>query len=68
MNDSALLRVVIGLVLVLAAILAAAWMARRAGLTQRGGGNLLKQVASSRWARGRASSWSKSKTPGWSWA
>ncbi|CAB3744027.1 Flagellar protein FliO [Achromobacter deleyi] len=46
MNDSALLRVIIGLVLVLAAILAAAWMARRAGLTQRGGGNLLKQVAS----------------------
>ena len=46
MNDSALLRVIIGLVLVLAAILAAAWLARRAGLTQRGSGNLLKQVAS----------------------
>lgn len=46
MNDSALLRVIIGLVLVLAAILAAAWIARRAGLTQRGGAHLLKQIAS----------------------
>ncbi|MEB3096604.1 flagellar biosynthetic protein FliO [Achromobacter sp. D10] len=46
MNESALLRVIIGLVLVLAAILAAAWLARRAGLTQRGGGHLLRQVAS----------------------
>ena len=44
MTESALLRVIIGLVLVVAAILASAWLARRrAG--QRGGGNLLKQVA-----------------------
>ena len=44
MTESALLRVIIGLVLVVAAILASAWLARRAGLV-RGGGNLLKQVA-----------------------
>ncbi|CAB3635045.1 MULTISPECIES: flagellar biosynthetic protein FliO [Achromobacter] len=46
MDDTALLRVVAGLILVVAAILASAWLARRAGLTQRGGGNLLRQVAS----------------------
>ncbi|RSF06127.1 flagellar biosynthetic protein FliO [Achromobacter aegrifaciens] len=46
MDDTALLRVVAGLILVVAAILAAAWLARRAGRTQRGGGNLLRQVAS----------------------
>ncbi|MPT39228.1 MAG: flagellar biosynthetic protein FliO [Achromobacter sp.] len=46
MNESALTRVILGLVLVLAAILVAAWLARRAGLTQRGGGNVLRQVAS----------------------
>ncbi len=46
MTESALTRVIVGLVLVVAAILAAAWLARRAGLTQRGGGNLLRQVAS----------------------
>ncbi|CAB3888245.1 flagellar biosynthetic protein FliO [Achromobacter anxifer] len=46
MTDSALLRVIVGLILVLAAILVSAWLARRAGLTQRGGGNLLRQVAS----------------------
>ena len=46
MTESALLRIIIGLVLVVAAILVSAWLARRAGLTQRGGGNLLKQVAS----------------------
>ncbi|MBD9428570.1 flagellar biosynthetic protein FliO [Achromobacter sp. ACM03] len=46
MDESALLRVVVGLILVVAAILASAWLARRAGLTQRGGGNLLRQVAS----------------------
>jgi len=46
MTESALLRVIIGLVLVVAAILVSAWLARRAGLTQRGGGNVLKQVAS----------------------
>ncbi|MBD9473250.1 MULTISPECIES: flagellar biosynthetic protein FliO [Achromobacter] len=45
MDDTALLRVVAGLILVVAAILASAWLARRAGLTQRGGGNLLRQVA-----------------------
>ena len=39
MTESALLRVIIGLVLVVAAILASAWLARRAGLVQRGGGN-----------------------------
>lgn len=46
MTEAALLRVIIGLVLVVAAILMAAWLARRAGLVQRGGGNVLKQVAS----------------------
>ena len=46
MDDSALLRVFAGLILVVAAILASAWLARRAGLTQRGGGSLLRQVAS----------------------
>ncbi|ADP16089.1 flagellar biosynthetic protein FliO [Achromobacter sp. SD115] len=46
MDDSALLRVIIGLILVVAAILVSAWLARRAGLTPRGGGNLLRQVAS----------------------
>jgi len=46
MTEPALLRVIIGLVLVVAAILAAAWLAKRAGLVQRGGGNVLRQVAS----------------------
>lgn len=46
MDDSALLRVFAGLILVVAAILASAWLARRAGLTQRSGGSLLRQVAS----------------------
>lgn len=46
MTESALLRVIIGLMLVVAAILVSAWLARRAGLVQRGGGNVLKQVAS----------------------
>ncbi|MGV2905205.1 flagellar biosynthetic protein FliO, partial [Achromobacter sp. AGC25] len=46
MTESSLLRVIIGLVLVVAAILVSAWLAKRAGLTQRGGGDLLKQVAS----------------------
>ena len=46
MTESSLLRVIIGLLLVVAAILVSAWLAKRAGLTQRGGGNLLKQVAS----------------------
>lgn len=46
MTDASLLRVVIGLLLVLAAILAAAWLARRAGLGRSGSGPLLRQVAS----------------------
>ncbi|WP_088140135.1 flagellar biosynthetic protein FliO [Achromobacter xylosoxidans] len=46
MDESALLRVIVGLILVVAAILVSAWLARRAGLTPRGGGNLLRQVAS----------------------
>lgn len=46
MNDTALLRVIFGLALVIAAILAAAWLARRTGLAQRGGGRLLRHVAS----------------------
>ncbi|WP_313619967.1 flagellar biosynthetic protein FliO [Achromobacter sp.] len=46
MTEPALLRVIIGLVLVVAAILVSAWLAKRAGLMQRGGGNLLRQVAS----------------------
>ncbi|MBO9357792.1 flagellar biosynthetic protein FliO [Bordetella petrii] len=46
MTESALLRVVIGLLLVVAAILAAAWLARRAGLAGRAGAGVLKQVAS----------------------
>ncbi|GAB1579007.1 flagellar biosynthetic protein FliO [Bordetella petrii] len=46
MTDSALLRVAIGLLLVVAAILAAAWLARRAGLAGRAQARLLRQVAS----------------------
>ncbi|ANY15997.1 flagellar biosynthetic protein FliO [Bordetella pseudohinzii] len=45
MNEASLLRVVIGLLLVLAAILAAGWLARRAGMGQRAQGALLRQVA-----------------------
>ena len=46
MEDGAVMRVIVGLVLVVAAILLMGWLARRAGLVQRGGGNLLRQVAS----------------------
>ena len=64
MTESALLRVIIGLVLVVAAILASAWLACAA--VQRGGGNLLKQVAALPPAR---ASWSSKWTrPGWWWA
>jgi len=45
MNEAALLRVALGLALVVAAILLCAWLARRAGLLQRSGGKLLRQVA-----------------------
>ena len=46
MTESAVLRVVIGLVLVVAAILASAWLARRAGLAGRAGSGPMRQVAS----------------------
>jgi len=46
MTESGVLRVVIGLLLVLAAILASAWLARRAGLGGRAGTGPLRQVAS----------------------
>ncbi|MBV7486326.1 flagellar biosynthetic protein FliO [Bordetella sp. BOR01] len=45
MTESAVVRVVIGLLLVLAAILAAAWLARRSGLAGRTRSGLLRQVA-----------------------
>ncbi|MGZ9893583.1 flagellar biosynthetic protein FliO [Bordetella bronchiseptica] len=44
MTESAVLRVVVGLALVIAAILVSAWLARRSGLIQRHGGALLRQV------------------------
>ena len=40
------MRVIIGLMLVVAAILAAAWLARRTGLVQAQNNNLLRRVAS----------------------
>lgn len=46
MTQDAVLRVAIGLGLVIAAILAAAWLARRSGLIQRQGGNVLRLVGS----------------------
>jgi len=46
MVDSAVIRVVIGLLLVVGAILACAWLARRSGLLSRGGAGLLRVVAS----------------------
>ncbi|OZI35136.1 flagellar biosynthetic protein FliO [Bordetella genomosp. 1] len=46
MEDGAVMRVIVGLALVVAAILVMGWLARRAGLVQRGGGSLLRQVAS----------------------
>ena len=45
MTDAALLRVIIGLVLVVATILSCAWLARRSGLLTRGTGGVLKSVA-----------------------
>lgn len=44
MDESALIRVSVGLVLVVGAILASAWLAKRAGLVRRQSGSLLKQV------------------------
>jgi len=46
MTESAVARVAIGLLLVLAAILASAWLARRAGLAGRHRTGPLRQVAS----------------------
>ncbi|OZI22352.1 flagellar biosynthetic protein FliO [Bordetella genomosp. 7] len=46
MTESGVLRVVLGLLLVLAAILLSAWLARRAGLAGRTQGGPLRQVAS----------------------
>lgn len=46
MDNTGLLRVVVGLLLVLASILACAWLARRAGLAGRPAGGVLRQVAS----------------------
>ncbi len=45
MTDHALLRIVFGLLLVIAAILCCAWLARRSGLINRGSGQVLKSVA-----------------------
>lgn len=44
MTEPALLRMALGLVFVIVLILGCAWLARRAGLLQRAGGKLLKQV------------------------
>lgn len=44
MTDSTLLRVIIGLVLVVAAILISAWLARRAGLAGKQGTGVLQYV------------------------
>jgi len=46
MTEDAVLRVAIGLVLVVAAILVFGWLARRSGLLQRGHNNLLRQIGS----------------------
>lgn len=45
MDEAGILRVIIGLVLVVAAILVSAWLARRAGLLQGNGNALLRRVA-----------------------
>ena len=45
MDEAGVLRVIVGLVLVVAAILVSAWLARRAGLLQGHGGALLRRVA-----------------------
>ncbi|MEI2417614.1 flagellar biosynthetic protein FliO [Orrella sp. JC864] len=44
MNDASLLRVVLSLLLVIAAILCSAWLARRSGLLTRSAGGALKNV------------------------
>jgi len=44
MNEPALLRMVAGLVLVIGAILACAWLARRTGLLQRQPARVLRQI------------------------
>jgi len=46
MTEAAVLRVALGLGLVIAAILAMAWLARRSGLLQRQHGGVLKLVGS----------------------
>ncbi|AHV92346.1 flagellar biosynthetic protein FliO [Bordetella holmesii] len=46
MNEASLVRVVVGLLLVVAAILVAGWLARRAGVGSRAQGTLLWQIAS----------------------
>ncbi|SAI02915.1 flagellar protein FliO [Bordetella ansorpii] len=46
MTQADVLRVAIALALIIAAILAAAWLARRSGLLQRQGGGVLRIVAS----------------------
>ncbi|OZI74684.1 flagellar biosynthetic protein FliO [Bordetella genomosp. 12] len=46
MNEASLMRVVLGLLLVVAAILVAGWLARRAGVGPRAQGALLRQIAS----------------------
>ncbi|ARP94301.1 flagellar biosynthetic protein FliO [Bordetella genomosp. 13] len=46
MTQADVLRVAIALVLIVAAILLAAWLARRSGLLQRQGGGVLRIVAS----------------------
>jgi len=46
MTEAAVLRVALGLGLVIAAILATAWLARRSGLLQRQGGGVLRLVGS----------------------
>ncbi|SOE49555.1 flagellar biosynthetic protein FliO [Orrella dioscoreae] len=45
MTETALIRVVVGLLLVVATILSLAWLARRSGLLARGAPGLLKNVA-----------------------
>ena len=68
MTESALLRVIIGLVLVVAAILASAWLARRAGLVRAAAATCSSRSPPCRWAPARASWSSKWTRPGWWWA
>jgi flagellar protein FliO/FliZ len=44
MTEDAVLRIAVGLALVVAAILASGWLARRSGLLQRSHSNLLRRV------------------------